>query len=146
MLSLLGLRYGAVSLALQAIGVLMSKTHVYETVQEAAKRVPGLKREQVFQAVRPPALGADLTSVKCKGIWLPLAITVDPISGVADDALMRCLAKTCRRSKTGSSPLHSRSVLSFWSPRMPMASRRSPMRWAWSTKSVKRTCSATPTR
>ena len=45
-------------------------------------RVPGLKREQVFAGVRTPALGADLTGVSCKGEWLPLGITVDPISGL----------------------------------------------------------------
>jgi len=33
--------------------------------------------------VRNPALGGDLTSVKCKGEWIPLGITVDPISGLA---------------------------------------------------------------
>jgi Transposase IS66 family len=45
--------------------------------------VPGLKRDQVFAGVRTPALGGDLTSVKCKGEWSPLGITVDPISGLA---------------------------------------------------------------
>jgi len=56
---------------------------VYNTVQEAARRVPGLKREQVFEGIKTSALGSDLTSVKCKGKWLPLGITVDPISGLA---------------------------------------------------------------
>jgi hypothetical protein len=56
---------------------------VYDAVQEASKRVPGLKREQVFAGVKTPALGADLTSVTCKGVSLPLGITVDPISGLA---------------------------------------------------------------
>jgi hypothetical protein len=37
----------------------------------------------VFAGVRAPALGGDLTSVKCKGEWLPLDITVDAISGLA---------------------------------------------------------------
>jgi transposase-like protein len=83
MLYLLGLSYGAVSLALEAIGVYLSKTQVYETVQQAAKAVPGLKREQVFGGLKTAALGGDLTSVKCKGQWLPLGITVDAISGLA---------------------------------------------------------------
>ncbi|HEY6405914.1 MAG TPA: transposase [Ktedonobacteraceae bacterium] len=52
-------------------------------MQDAAKLVPGLKRDQVFAGVRTPALGGDLTSVKCKGEWLPLGITVDAISGLA---------------------------------------------------------------
>ncbi len=51
-------------------------------MQEAAKQVPGLKREQVFAGIRTPALGGDLTSVKCQGQWLPLGISVDPLTGL----------------------------------------------------------------
>ena len=83
MLYLLGLSYGAVSLALEGLGVYLCKSRVYDAVQEAAKRVPGLKRDQVFAGVKTPALGGDLTSVKCKGEWFSLGITVDPISGLA---------------------------------------------------------------
>ncbi len=83
MLYLLGLSYGATSLALEALGVSLCKSRIYDAVQEAAKLVPGLKRDQVFAGVKTPALGGDLTSVKCKGEWLPLGITVDPISGLA---------------------------------------------------------------
>ena len=83
MLYLLGVSSGATSLALEALGVYLCKSRVYDAVQEAAQRVPGLKREQVFAGVRTPAVGGDLTSVKCKGEWLPLGITVDPISGLA---------------------------------------------------------------
>ncbi len=82
MLYLLGLSYGATSLALEALGVAMCRSRVYDAVQEAASRVPGLKREQVFQGLRTPALGADLTTVKVKGEWLPLGITVDAVSGL----------------------------------------------------------------
>jgi transposase-like protein len=83
LLYLLGLSYGATSLALAALGMPLCKSRVYDAVQEAANRVPGLKRDQVFAGVKTPALGGDLTSVKCKGEWLPLGITVDPISGLA---------------------------------------------------------------
>jgi hypothetical protein len=83
MLYLLGLSYGATSLARARLGVYLCKSRVYDAVQEAAKLVPGLKRDQVFAGVKTPALGGDLTSVKCKGVWLPLGITVDPISGLA---------------------------------------------------------------
>jgi hypothetical protein len=83
LLYLLGLSYGATSLALEALGVYLCKSRVYDAVQETAKLVPGLKREHVFAGVRTPALGADLTSVKCNGEWLPLGITVDPITGLA---------------------------------------------------------------
>ena len=83
MLYLLGLSYGATSLALEALGVYLCKSRIYDAVQETAKLVPGLKRDQVFAGVKTPALGGDLTSVTCKGEWLPLGITVDPISGLA---------------------------------------------------------------
>lgn len=82
MLYLLRLSYGATSLALEALGVSYCKSQVYYAVQEAASRVPGLKREQVFEGLRTAALGADLTSVKCRGKWLSLGLTVESISGL----------------------------------------------------------------
>jgi hypothetical protein len=82
MLYLLGLSYGATSLALDALGVYMSKTSVYEAVQAAAEKVPGLKRNEVFAGLRTPAIGADLTSVKCHGEWLQLGLTVDDTMGL----------------------------------------------------------------
>ncbi len=83
MLYLLGLSYGAVSLALDALGEGMGKGTVYEAVQEAARRVPGLKRERILGGVQRPAVGADVTSVKVKGEWYPLGIVVDGLDGVA---------------------------------------------------------------
>jgi transposase-like protein len=82
LLYLLGLSYGAVSLALEALGVYLCKSSVYDTVQAVAERVPGLKREQVFEGLKTPALGADLTSVKVNGQWLTLGLTVDDLSGL----------------------------------------------------------------
>ena len=82
LLYLLGLSYGAVSLTLEALGVYRSKSWVYGIVQAAAERVPGLKREEVFGGIRTPAVGSDVTSVKCKGKWLPLGLTVDDTSGM----------------------------------------------------------------
>jgi transposase-like protein len=82
MLYLLGLSYGAVSLALEALGTYMCKSRVYDAVQSVADRVPGLKREQVFQGLKTPALGGDLTSVKVNGQWLTLGLTVDDLSGL----------------------------------------------------------------
>jgi len=61
----------------------MCKSRVYDAVQAVAERVPGLKREQVFEGLKTPALGADLTSVKVNGQWLTLGLTVDDISGLA---------------------------------------------------------------
>jgi transposase-like protein len=82
LLYLLGLSYGAVSLALEALGVYMCKSRVYDAVQAAAERVPGMERDQVFENLRTPALGGDLTSVKVKGEWFPVGLTVDDTSGL----------------------------------------------------------------
>lgn len=82
MLYLLGLSYGAVVLMLEALGLWMGKTTVYEAVQMVAERVPGLKQANLLQGYRTPALGADLTSVKCKGQGLPGGVTVDVITGL----------------------------------------------------------------
>jgi hypothetical protein len=79
---MLGLSYGAVSLALEGLGVYLCKSRVYEVVQAAAERVPGLKQEQVFKGIRTPALGGDLTSVRCNGRWLSLGLTVDDVTGI----------------------------------------------------------------
>jgi hypothetical protein len=57
MLYLLRLSYGAVSLALEELGVSLCKSRAYDAVQEVTKRVPGLRREQVFAGVRTPADG-----------------------------------------------------------------------------------------
>ena len=82
MLYLLGLSYGAVVLMLEALGLWIGKTTVYEAVQAVAERVPGMKRTDLLQDYRTPAVGADLTSVKCKGKWLPLGVSVDAITGM----------------------------------------------------------------
>ena len=82
MLYLLGLSYGAVSLALESLGVPLSKTQVYQTVQAVAARIPDLKRDQVFQGVKTKAIGGDLTSVKCAGHWLHLGLSVDALTGL----------------------------------------------------------------
>src|SRR5712692_523748 len=82
MLYVLGLSYGAVSLALESLGVPLSKTRVYEIVQATAARIPDLKRDQVFQGMKTKALGGDLTSVKCAGQWLHLGLSVDALTGL----------------------------------------------------------------
>jgi hypothetical protein len=82
MLYLLGLSYGAVSLALEALGVPVCKSRVYDAVQAAAERVPGLKRRAVFEGLRTPALGGDVTSVRCQGQWLLLGLSVDSTTGL----------------------------------------------------------------
>jgi hypothetical protein len=79
---LVGLSYGAVSLTLEALGVYLCKSRVYDIVQAAAERVPGIKREEVFEQIETPALGGDITSVRCNGQWLPLGLTVDDTNGL----------------------------------------------------------------
>lgn len=82
LLYLLGLSYGATSLALEALGVYMCKTSVYDAVQAAAERVPGMERGAVFGGMRTPALGGDVTTVRCAGEWLPLGLSVDDTTGL----------------------------------------------------------------
>ena len=82
MLYLLGLSYGAVALMLEALGIWIGKSTVYETVQTVAERVPGMKQKKLLEGYRTRALGADLTCVKCKGQWLPIGVTVDALTGL----------------------------------------------------------------
>lgn len=82
MLYLLGLSYGAVVLMLEALELWIGKTTVYEAVQAVAERVPGMKQTHLLEGYRTRALGADLTSVKCKGQWLPIGVTVDALTGL----------------------------------------------------------------
>ncbi len=70
MLYVLGLSYGAVSIVMEALGVFLSKTSVYRSVQAAGEAVPGMKRTEILSGCRTKALGADVTGVKCKGEWL----------------------------------------------------------------------------
>ena len=82
MLYLLGLSYGAVALFLQSLGFWLSKTLVYYTVQKAAAKVPGMRREKLIEGVRAAAVGSDVTMVKVKGKWCRLGVVVDAVSGV----------------------------------------------------------------
>jgi hypothetical protein len=41
-----------------------------------------MKQEAVFTEVHTPALGGDVTSVKCSGRWLQLGLTVDDTRGL----------------------------------------------------------------
>ena len=49
-LYLLGLSYGTVALALEALGDHLCKNQISAAVQAAARQVPGMKRSQVFAA------------------------------------------------------------------------------------------------
>ena len=82
MLYLLGLSYGAVALVLEALGVYMCKSRVYDAVQAAARRVPGMQKSTLLEGVQTPAVGGDLTSVRCNGRWLTLGLSVDDLTGL----------------------------------------------------------------
>jgi hypothetical protein len=83
LLYLLGLSYGTTSLALKALEVYMSKSRVYDAVQETALRAPGLRRGQAFSGIKRPTIGGNPTMVKCQGTWLPLGLAADPTGGLA---------------------------------------------------------------
>jgi transposase-like protein len=82
MFYVLGMSYGAVATALSALGWPLSKVAVYYAVQEAGAAVAGLRREAVARGGgRIVALGADLTSVRCRGQWLTVGLGVDAVRG-----------------------------------------------------------------
>jgi len=80
----LGMSYGAVAIALAALGCPLSKVAVYNAVQAAGARVSGLRREAVRRGGgRVVGLGVDLTSVRCAGAWLTVGVGVDAVHGLA---------------------------------------------------------------
>ena len=84
MFSVLGMSDGAVATALAALGWPLSKVAVYYAVQEAGAAVAGLRREALARGGgRIAALGADLTSVRCRGQWLTVGVSVDAVRGTA---------------------------------------------------------------
>jgi transposase-like protein len=82
MLYVLGLSYGAVEIVLSSLGMSIGKTSVYRAVQSAAEKVPGLKREKIWTGYQTKAVGADVTSVRCNGKWIPIGIAVDASNGM----------------------------------------------------------------
>jgi hypothetical protein len=82
MLYILGLSYGAVAIVLESLGLGIGKTSVYRAVQAVAEKVPGLKQAHLLEGYCTGAVGADVTSVRCGGKWLPLGVSVDAITGM----------------------------------------------------------------
>jgi transposase-like protein len=82
MMYLLGLSYGAVEIVLSSLGMGIGKSSVYRAVQEVARQVPGLKREKLLEGYQTKAVGADVTSVRCNGVWVTVGIAVDATNGM----------------------------------------------------------------
>jgi transposase-like protein len=82
MFYVLGMSYGAVAIAMAALGWPLSKVAVYYAVQEAGAAVAGLRRDAVRHGGgRVVGLGVDLTSVRCAGQWLTVGVSVDAVAG-----------------------------------------------------------------
>ena len=82
MFYILGLSYGAVEIVLCSLGVGIGKTSVYRAVQLAAEKVPGMKQKGLLSGYKTKAVGADVTSVRCNGKWIPIGISVDAVNGM----------------------------------------------------------------
>lgn len=82
MMYLLGLSYGAVELVLGSLGIGIGKSSVYRAVQEAVRRVPGMKQGKVVDGYQTKAVGADVTSVRCNGAWVTIGVAVDATNGM----------------------------------------------------------------
>jgi hypothetical protein len=87
-LYLLGLSYGAVSDALEALALLLSKplylskTTVYRNVQGVGQKVRRLRQAWLSKRQRVKVIGADTTKVKCKGESIPVGVVVDDLTGI----------------------------------------------------------------
>jgi hypothetical protein len=136
MLYVLGLSYGAVVLMLEALGLWIGKTTVYEAVQAVAERVPGMKQTNLLEDYRTPALGADLTSVKCKGKWLPLGVTVDPLTGLTL-SIDKLSGEDAQTLQAWLAPIIERVPARVLGRTMPMPSKRPPLKTGSITKSAK---------
>jgi len=73
----LGLSYGAVEDFLEAFGVFVSKTTVYENVQAAGKTSRQRQQSDLAQGKQRVVIGSDGTYVKVKGQKIGIQIVVD---------------------------------------------------------------------
>jgi len=88
LLYVLGLSYGAVSDALDALQILLgkalflSKTTVYRNVQASGQETRHLRWAWLQQGRRIRVIGADLTRVQCQGESLVIGVVVDDLKGI----------------------------------------------------------------
>jgi transposase-like protein len=105
MLYVLGLSYGGVADALQALGLSGSKSSIYRDVQAAGEWVKQLRRQQPKRRVQ--VLSADATYVRCRGQEVTVAVALDALAGdviavellesESVDALRPWLKELCQR-------------------------------------------------
>lgn len=81
LLYVLGLSYGAVEDFMEAIGVAICRTTVYNNVQEAGIASRHLQREELEEGGKRPVIGTDGTYVKVKGQEVCIQVAVDDGSG-----------------------------------------------------------------
>lgn len=88
LLYLLGLSYGAVSLALEALQLLLeqplylSKTTVYRNVQACGQAARRRRQAWLQQGHKVHVVGADVTRVQCQGASLVVGVAVDDLTGI----------------------------------------------------------------
>lgn len=81
LLYVLGLSYGAVADFLEAFGVAICKTTVYDNVQEAGFASRSRQSASVASGGKRPVIGSDGTYVKVKGEKVGIQVVVDDQSG-----------------------------------------------------------------
>jgi len=81
LLYVLGVSYGGVSDFTVALGCGVSKTTVYDNVQEAGEKARKRQRRTVKQGGKRAVIGADGTYVKIKGEQVGIEVVVDDESG-----------------------------------------------------------------
>ena len=81
LLYVLGLSYGAVADFLEAFGVAICKTTVYDNVQEAGSVSRSRQDASVVRGGKRPVIGSDGTYVKVKGKKVGIQVVVDDQSG-----------------------------------------------------------------
>ncbi len=81
LLHILGLSYGAVSNFLGTMGVYLSKTTVYNNVQEARESMRKKQKQEIRGGRKRAVVKADGTYVKVKGKKVGIEVIVDDSSG-----------------------------------------------------------------
>jgi hypothetical protein len=59
-----------------------ARSKLYAISPAAAEKAPGMKQEKLLDGYRTKAVGADVTSVRCNGKWIPIGISVDATNGM----------------------------------------------------------------